>query len=127
MTGHTKMPQGIRSHDPIPEKAISLSNAFDLFYRAVTNNWRELDGAIRTADEARGDKFIKKTDRPFFTVVKARELARGRAQIQFREALSSGVLQPMVRDPETGEHLVLSPQGWNQPRHDDDGRQDYRA
>jgi hypothetical protein len=61
-----------------------------------------------------------KAEKAFYAAVHARELARGRAQIKFREALSSGELRPMIRDPVTGEHLVLSIQGWDRPRYNQD-------
>src|SRR5205809_7154091 len=41
-----KMPRLVRSDDPIPVGHIRLSQAFDLYYEAVTPNWQELDAAI---------------------------------------------------------------------------------
>ena len=40
------MARWICSDDPIPEGHIRLSQAFDLYYEAVTPNWQGLDAAI---------------------------------------------------------------------------------
>jgi hypothetical protein len=128
-----------RSDDPIPEGHIRLSEAFGAYYWKVTPNSHELENAISAADARRigatsapkgyaweeatlseTERAFLKAEREFYAAVNARELARGRAQIKFREALSSGELRPMIRDPDTGDHLVLSIQGWDQPQYNPD-------
>jgi hypothetical protein len=129
----TRWPQ---SDDPIPEGHTRWSEVFEAYYRKVTPNWEDLEKAIEAAHVRRGsatnaprgyaweEEALSKTERAFlkaereyYAAARARELARGLAQIKFREALSSRELQPMIRDPNTGDHLVLSIQGWDQPRY----------
>jgi hypothetical protein len=78
----------------------------------------EEDNFLGTLSET--ERAFWKAEREFYAAVHARELARGRAQIKFRKALSSGELRPMIRDPDTGHHLVLSIQGWDQPQYNPD-------
>ena len=42
------MPRWVCSDDPIPQGHIRLSDAFDLFYEAVTPDWPALDANTAT-------------------------------------------------------------------------------
>src|SRR5262245_54716229 len=72
------MPRLVRSDDPIPESHIRLSQAFDLYYEAVTPNWQGLDAAINEpmASPPAAGKDGEATN-PLVLAFNARDAARG--------------------------------------------------
>jgi hypothetical protein len=114
------MPRLVRSDDPIPEGHIRLSQAFDLYYEAVTPNWQGLDAAINEpmASPPAAGKDGEATN-PLVLAFNARDAARGAAEMRFRKALATGELRALIRDPDNGALLELSPDGWE--RSSDDG------
>jgi hypothetical protein len=114
------MARWICSDDPIPEGHIRLSQAFDLYYEAVTPNWQGLDAAINgpMASPPAAGKDGEATN-PLVLAFNARDAARGAAEMNFRKALAAGELQALIRDPDNGELLELSRDGWE--RSSDDG------
>jgi len=110
------MARWICSDDPIPERHIRLSQAFDLYYEAVTPNWRELDAAIDAANPPEGQistAALRELDITRRAAFNARDTARGAAEMKFRKALTAGELRALIRDPGTGEPLRLSQNGWD--------------
>ncbi len=114
------MARWICSDDPIPEGHIRLSQAFDLYYEAVTPNWQGLDAAINEpmASPPAAGKDGEATD-PLVLAFNARDAARGAAEMKFRKALAAGELRALIRDPDNGALLELSRDGWK--RSSDDG------
>jgi hypothetical protein len=114
------MPRLVRSDDPIPVGHIRLSQAFDLYYEAVTPNWQGLDAAINEpmARPPAAGKDGEATN-PLVLAFNARDAARGAAEMKFRKALSAGELRALIRDPDNGALLELSRDGWE--RSSDDG------
>jgi hypothetical protein len=114
------MPRWVCSDDPIPEGHIRLSQAFDLYYEAVTPNWQGLDAAINEpmASPPAAGKDGEATN-PLVLAFNARDAARGAAEMRFRKALAAGELRALIRDPDNGALLELSPDGWE--RSSDDG------
>jgi hypothetical protein len=115
-----KLPRVVRSDDPIPEGHIRLSQAFDLYYEAVTPNWQGLDAAINEpmANPPAAGKDGEATE-PLVLAFNARDAARGAAEMKFRKALAAGELRALIRDPDNGALLELSRHGWE--RSSDDG------
>jgi hypothetical protein len=113
------MARWICSDDPIPEGHIRLSRAFDLYYEAVTPNWQGLDAAIDEpmASPAAAGKDVEATN-PLVVAFNARDAARGAAEMKFRKALAAGELRALIRDPDNGELLELSRDGWERSRDD---------
>jgi hypothetical protein len=107
------MPRWVCSDDPISEDHIRLSEAFDLFYEAVTSNWQELDAAVNTAIPVNSKDAPKYDHEPLVLAFNARDVARGEADKKFRAVLAAGKLQPMIRNPATAELLKLSQNGWD--------------
>src|SRR5262245_48769321 len=107
-----------RSDDPIPKGHIRLSQAFDLYYEAVTPNWLQLDAAINEARPPTDGTDADATD-PLGLAFNARDGARGAAEMKFRKALAAGELRAFIRDPDSGALLELSQDGWE--RSSDDG------
>jgi hypothetical protein len=103
----------VRSDDPIPEGHIRLSQAFDLYYEAVTPNWQALDAAINEpmASPPAAGKDDEATN-PLVLAFNARDAARGAAEMKFRKALAAGELRALIRDPDNGALLELSREGW---------------
>ena len=114
------MPRLVRSDDPIPVGHIRLSQAFDLYYEAVTPNWQGLDAAINEpmASPPAAGKDGEATN-PLVLAFNARDAARGAAEMKFRKALAAGELRALIRDPDNGALLELSRDGWE--RSSDDG------
>jgi len=114
------MPRLVRSDDPIPVGHIRLSQAFDLYYEAVTHNWQGLDAAINEpmASPPAAGKDGEATN-PLVLAFNARDAARGAAEMKFRKALAAGELRALIRDPDNGALLELSRDGWE--RSSDDG------
>jgi hypothetical protein len=114
------MPRLVRSDDPIPVGHIRLSQAFDLYYEAVTSNWQGLDAAINEpmASPPAAGKDGEATN-PLVLASNARDAARGAAEMKFRKALAAGELRALIRDPDNGALLELSRDGWE--RLSDDG------
>ena len=85
------MPRLVRSDDPIPEGYVRLSQAFDLYYEAVTPNWQGLDAAINEpmASPPAVEKDGAATN-PLVLAFNARDAARGAAEMKFRKALAAG-------------------------------------
>jgi hypothetical protein len=106
------MPRWVRADDPIPLDHIRLSEAFDLYYQTVTPNWRELDAAINTAMPVNAKDAPKHDHKALVLAFNARDAARDTADMKFRAVLAAGKLQPMIRNPATGELLRLSRGGW---------------
>ena len=96
------------------------SQAFDLYYEAVTPNWQELDTAINEpmASPPAAGKDGEATN-PLVPAFNARDAARGAAEMTFRKALAAGELRALIRDPDNGALLELSRDGWE--RSSDDG------
>jgi hypothetical protein len=117
------MARWICSDDPIPEGHIRLSQAFDLYYEAVTPNWQGLDAAINEpmASPPAAGKDGEATD-PLVLAFNARDAARGAAEMKFRKALAAGELRALIRDPDNGELLELSRDGWERSSDDGGGR-----
>ena len=120
------MPKWVRSNDPIPYGHIRLSEAFDLFYQAVTPNWRRLDTAIKDAkrpvhgaEVPRWDNEV--ADPPLVLALNARDSARSEADMKFRAALAAGELRAMIRDSDKGTMLELSREGWGRAPTSGDG------
>jgi len=114
------MPRLVRSDDPIPVGHIRLSQAFDLYYEAVTPNWQGLDAAINEpmpSPPAAGKE--GEATNPLVLAFNARDAARGEAEMKFSKALAAGGLRALIRDPDNGELLELSRDGWE--RSSDDG------
>jgi hypothetical protein len=114
------MPRRTRSDDPILVGYISLSKAFDRYYRAVTPNWHELDAAINAANPPEGKindaaAVSRKLDIARAEAFNARDGARSKADKEFRMAIATGELRPMIRDPVTGDLLRVSQTGWDRP------------
>jgi hypothetical protein len=110
------MPRWVCSDDPIPQDHIKLSEAFNLYYQAVTPNWRELDAAIDAANPPEGQistAALRELDITRRAAFNARDTAYGKADVKFRAAITAGKLQPLIRDPATGELLKLSQNGWD--------------
>jgi hypothetical protein len=107
------MARWICSDDPIPEGHIRLSQAFDLYYEAVTPNWQGLDAAINEpmASPPAAGKDGEATA-PLVLAFNARDAARGAAEMTFRKALAAGELRALIRDPDNGALLELSRDGW---------------
>jgi hypothetical protein len=83
------MPRRTRSDDPILVGYISLSKAFDRYYRAVTPNWHELDAAINAANPPEGKindaaAVSRKLDIARAEAFNARDGARSKADKEFR-------------------------------------------
>jgi hypothetical protein len=114
------MARWICSDDPIPVGHIRLSQAFDLYYEAVTPNWQGLDAAINEpmASPLAAGKDGEATN-PLVLAFNARDAARGAAEMKFRKALAAGELRAQIRDPDNGALLELSRGGWE--RSSDDG------
>src|SRR5215510_5450462 len=83
--GVGKMPRLVRSDDPIPVGHIRLSQAFDLYYEAVTHNWQGLDAAINEpmASPPAAGKDGEATN-TLVLAFNARDAARGAAEMKFR-------------------------------------------
>src|SRR6266478_2493231 len=112
------MLRGIRSNDLIPLGYIRLSEAFERYYQAVTPSWHESNAAIDAANPPEGEinaAASRKLDTARGEAFNARDIARGEADKKFREAIAAGKLQPMNRDPVTGDLLKLSQNGWDRP------------
>jgi hypothetical protein len=110
------MARWICSDDPIPEGHIRLSQAFDLYYEAVTPNWHELDAAVDAANPPEGQSsaaHFRGLDIARRAAFDARDAARDEADKKFRAALAAGELRAMIRDPDKGELLELSQSGWD--------------
>jgi hypothetical protein len=104
--GVGKLRRLVRSDDPIPEGHIRLSQAFDLYYEAVTPNWQGLDAAINEhiASPPAAGKDGEATN-PLVVASNARDAARGAAEMKFRKALAAGELRALIRDPDNGRYL----------------------
>ena len=113
------MARWICSDDPIPEGHIRLSQAFDLYYEAVTPNWQGLDAAI---NEPMASPPVAGKDggatNPLVLAFNARDAARGAAEMKFRKALAAGELRALIRDPDNGALLELSRDGWERSSND---------
>src|SRR5262249_60938081 len=118
--GVGKMPRLVRSDDPIPVGHIRLSQAFDLYYEAMTPNWQGLDADINEpmASPPAAGKDGEATN-PLVLAFNARDAARGAAEMKFRKALAAGGVRALIRDPDNGALLELSRGGWG--RSSDDG------
>src|SRR5262249_5887664 len=107
------MARWICSDDPIPEGHIRLSQAFDLYYEAVTPNWQGLDTAINepmaSPPAAGKDGEATKT---LVLAFNARDAARGAAEMKYRKARGAGELRALMGDPDNGALLELSRDGW---------------
>jgi hypothetical protein len=106
------MARWICSDDPIPEGHIRLSQAFDLYYEAVTPNWQGLDAAINELASAPADGKDGEATNPLVMAFNARDAARGAAEMKFRKALAAGELRALIHDPDNGAFLELSRDAW---------------
>jgi hypothetical protein len=97
------MPRLVRSDDPIPVGHIRLSQAFDLYYEAVTPNWQGLDAAVNEpmASPPAARKDAEATN-PLVLAFNARDAARGAAEMKFRKAIE-------LRSPATAYTHVDAP------------------
>jgi hypothetical protein len=108
---------GKRSNDPIPHKAIRLSEAFE----EVRERLRASPELIETLDpdlqkllqknkEAEEKRYVWKS-RPATTLIALQRVKE--AVVFFRMALRKGKLTAYVRDPEDGEILQLDAVDWS--------------
>jgi hypothetical protein len=108
---------GKRSNDPIPNKAIRLSEAFEQLRRGLSANpeiVETLDPVLneylvknRETEEKR-DKWKSKPTQALIALHRVKE-----AVLFFRATLSSGELIAYVRDPDNGELLQLDSIDWS--------------
>jgi hypothetical protein len=87
----------IDSNGPIPLDAISIRDAFDLVYQALTPDWQELDKRQYGADPE---------------VWRRREKARRLANEWLREKITLGHLFARVIDPDNGQVRQLDRHEW---------------
>jgi ATP-dependent Clp protease ATP-binding subunit ClpA len=112
MFGHAKC-----SHDPIPDKAIRLSDAFERVREALRSNpevLETLDTGLREVlikNKEAEEKREKWKLKPHRTLIALQHLKE--AVVFFRAALSRGELTAYIRDPEDGELLQLDSIDWS--------------
>src|ERR1041384_4348724 len=91
----------------IPVDGLRLRAAFELYWRAVTPGWKELDHRWYSAfeewnnalhsDDSHGGPLRKK----YISIGNEREKSRGAAELSFRGVLCNGELQAFAHDPGT--------------------------
>lgn len=102
------------SEDPVPEKAIRLSEAYKRVLKALSANQALIDGALE--DYAYDWKEDLEKIEPRFRAEAAAN-AFFRCHLIWGKSIHGEVLHANVRDPNTGLVLQLSPMGWQpEPR-----------
>lgn len=118
--GDIEMPTPQKSNDAIPVGTIRLSDAFTMFYRATVPAWQRLEneaestlGAYRSeAMPAESESDWARLYGQWQDAGNAHNEAVGWAELEFRKYLASGEPCGMIRDPETGDRLMLKCSDW---------------
>lgn len=93
------------AHDPIPEDAISLMDAFNEVYFAYSPDAAQVIQAINDAKSPKEMEFA----------FNEYDESQAKANIYFRSVLVSGALTTFIRDPDTGDRLQLDRYDWAGP------------
>ena len=88
--------------------AIRLSEAFEIFYRSTTPNWRDISDRCEQWDEQSSHLQPEDPEDPYPTAA----VATDPAEDLFRWALSDGELRAYVHNARTGVDLELDRRGW---------------
>ena len=93
--------------DAIPPDAISLIDAYQIVFEAITPNSSKLLEAINPAQSS--------SDQANREAWAAYDLARLKANVWLRQQIADKLLIALIRDPELGEVLKLPHIGWEDP------------
>jgi excisionase family DNA binding protein len=98
-----------RAPNIVPRGGVRLSEAFEIFYRSITPNWRDISDRCEQWDEQ--SCHLQPDDLgedPYPIAV----VATDRAENLFRWALIEGDLRAYIHNTRTGVDLELNRQGW---------------
>jgi hypothetical protein len=106
------------ANDPIPADAISLVDAFDYLFRAMTANWKELEERCNepvialalNLNENSNEEMNRQLMGDAFPEY---DQALLKANIWLRSCIGNGGITAFIRDPLHDKQLQLQRQGWD--------------